>query len=80
MSLRDWPGLDAAPPKANRERPEPGGGSFTIGPHGGDWLLYHGRSGDYSQPRSLRIDPVYWNSSGAVTVRGPTTGPQTPVP
>jgi beta-xylosidase len=58
----------------------PGGGSLTRGPRGGDWLLYHGRSGDYSQPRTLRIDPVFWSSTGAVTVRGPTTGAQAPVP
>ena len=58
----------------------PGGGSLTIGPRGGDWLVYHGRAGDYSQPRALRIDPVFWSSTGAVSVRGPTTGLQTPAP
>jgi beta-xylosidase len=58
----------------------PGGGSLTTGPRGGDWLLYHGRAGDYSQPRTLRIDPVSWNAAGEVTVRGPTTGLQTPAP
>jgi beta-xylosidase len=58
----------------------PGGGSHIIGPQGGDWLLYHGRSESYSAPRTLRIDPVSWSSTGAVTVRGPSTDPQTPVP
>ena len=58
----------------------PGGGSLITGPRGGDWLLYHGRAGDYSQPRTLRIDRVSWDAAGQVTVRGPTTGLQTPAP
>jgi beta-xylosidase len=56
----------------------PGGGSVTIGPHGGDWLVYHGRAYD-GGPRTLRIDPVVWDDTVApatATVRGPTTSPQ----
>ena len=58
----------------------PGGGSLTKGPRGGDWLVYHGRAGDYGQPRTLRIDPVVWGADGSVAVRGPTTLPQSPAP
>lgn len=54
----------------------PGGGSVTIGPDGGSWLVYHGRAGDYTQPRTLRIDPLFWSGSSVFTP-GPTTGPQT---
>jgi len=54
----------------------PGGGSVTAGPGGESWLVYHGRAGDYSQPRTMRIDPVYW-SGNSVYTPGPTTGPQT---
>jgi hypothetical protein len=54
----------------------PGGGSVTAGPDGGSWLVYHGRAGDYTQPRTLRIDPLFWSGSSIVTP-GPTTGPQT---
>jgi hypothetical protein len=54
----------------------PGGGSVTIGPGGESWLVYHGRSGDHTQPRTLRIDPVYWSGTSVFTP-GPTTGQQT---
>jgi hypothetical protein len=54
----------------------PGGGSVTIGPDGGSWLLYHGRAGDYTRPRTLRLDPLFWSESSVFTP-GPTTGPQT---
>jgi beta-xylosidase len=53
----------------------PGGGSVTMGPDGGSWLVYHGRAGDYTQPRAMRIDPLYWSGS-SVSTPGPTTGPQ----
>jgi len=53
----------------------PGGGSVTIGPDGGSWLVYHGRAGDYTQPRTMRIDPLYWSGS-SVSTPGPTIGPQ----
>jgi beta-xylosidase len=58
----------------------PGGGSVIRGPRGGDWLIYHGRTGAYSQPRTMRIDPLAWNRNGTVSVRGPTTGVQSPAP
>ena len=54
----------------------PGGGSVTPGPGGESWLVYHGRAGSYTAPRTMRIDPVYWSGS-AVFTPGPTTGPQT---
>ena len=54
----------------------PGGGSVTLGPDGNSWLVYHGRAGDYTQPRTLRIDPLSWSGS-SVSTPGPTTGPQT---
>jgi hypothetical protein len=57
----------------------PGGGSVTAGPDGGSWLVYHGRAGDYSQPRTLRIDPLVWAGT-SVSTPGPTTGPQTVSP
>jgi arabinan endo-1,5-alpha-L-arabinosidase len=56
----------------------PGGGSLTTGPHGGDWLVYHGRA-IAGGPRTLRIDPLVWNTAylpARVSVRGPTTTPQ----
>jgi hypothetical protein len=58
----------------------PGGGMVVRGPSGGDWLVYHGRTGAYVQPRTLRIDPVVWNPDQTVRVAGPTTGPQAPGP
>jgi hypothetical protein len=43
-------------------------------------MVYHARAGGYTQPRTLRIDPLVWKKNGSVTVRGPTTGPQSPAP
>src|SRR3954454_6596553 len=72
----------------------PGGGSAVVGPHGGDWLIYTGRSLPGGAPtpplgppvaggaRTLRVDPLVWddtNHPATVTVRGPTTDPQ-PLP
>ena len=54
----------------------PGGGSVTVGPDGGSWFVYHGRATDQTQPRTLRIDPLFWSGSSVVTP-GPTTGAQT---
>jgi len=54
----------------------PGGGSVTTGPDGGSWLVYHGRATAYTQPRTLRIDPIFWSGSSVVTP-APTTGAQT---
>jgi beta-xylosidase len=56
----------------------PGGGSVTAGPHGGDWMVYHGRA-IAGGPRTLRIDPLVWNAAyvpARASVRGPTTTPQ----
>ena len=58
----------------------PGGGSMIKGPKGGDWLIYHGRAGSRSQPRTMRIDPLVWNRNGTLSVKGPTTGVQSPAP
>jgi beta-xylosidase len=58
----------------------PGGGSVTTGPQGGDWMVYHGRAGSYTAPRTLRIDPLVWRKDGSVRVKGPTTGLQSPAP
>jgi arabinan endo-1,5-alpha-L-arabinosidase len=58
----------------------PGGGSMIKGPKGGDWLIYHGRAGDYTQPRTLRVDPVRFKTDGSATVDGPTARRQSPAP
>lgn len=57
-----------------------GGGSLVTGPAGGTWVVYHGRSGSYSAPRTLRIDRVHWGADGHPSIRGPTDTPQAPVP
>jgi hypothetical protein len=54
----------------------PGGGSVVAGPGGESWLVYHGRAGSHTAPRTMRIDPVYWSDTSVFTP-GPTTGPQT---
>jgi hypothetical protein len=54
----------------------PGGGSVVAGPGAESWLVYHGRADAYTEPRTLRIDPVYWSGTSVFTP-GPTTGPQT---
>ena len=59
----------------------PGGGSVVVGPHGGDWLIYHGRA-VAGGARTLRVDPLVWDDehdTAELTVRGPTTAPQ-PLP
>jgi beta-xylosidase len=59
----------------------PGGGSAVVGPHGGDWLIYHARAVP-GGARTLRIDPLVWYDAldpAGLTVRGPTTSPQ-PLP
>jgi hypothetical protein len=60
----------------------PGGGDQLVtGPHGGQWLVYHGRS-SAAAPRTLRLDRVTWTpaaSPGAPdspTINGPTATPQ----
>jgi beta-xylosidase len=63
----------------------PGGGDTSVtGPHGGAWTVYHGRQGSVSAPRTLRIDPFSWRSSGSgldvPVIGGPTDTPQATVP
>ena len=56
----------------------PGGGdSLVTGPHGGTWLVYHGRDGSYDNPRTLRIDRFSWQpgSPDVPVVDGPTGAP-----
>lgn len=60
----------------------PGGGDQLVtGPHGGQWLVYHGRS-SAGTLRTLRLDSVTWTpaaSAGAPdtpTINGPTATPQ----
>jgi beta-xylosidase len=39
----------------------PGGGDVPVtGPHGGTFLVYHGRSGSYAAVRTLRVAPLRW--------------------
>ena len=54
----------------------PGGGSTIIGPHGGDWLVYHARLGSFTAPRQLFIDPILWGPGGSVSIDGPTVAPR----
>ena len=46
------------------------------GPHGGTWLVYHGRAGGYTQPRTLRVDRLSWRRErpDVPVVTGPTSG------
>ena len=50
-----------------------GGGMSVTGPHGGDWVAYHGRSGSYGGARLLRVDPLRFPSS-KLTIDGPSAG------
>ena len=59
----------------------PGGGDRpVIGPHGGEWLVYHGRSDPGSFPRTLRLDPLVWTPTTGgpdkPVIGGPTSTPQ----
>jgi Glycosyl hydrolases family 43 len=58
----------------------PGGGDTpVVGPHGGTWIVYHGRPGSYAVPRTLRIDPFSWRPSAGSDVPvlgGPTSTAQ----
>jgi arabinan endo-1,5-alpha-L-arabinosidase len=56
-----------------------GGGMPVAGPHGGDWLVYHGRAAPFPAPRTLRIDPLRWSGSTPIVI-GPTLGPQYETP
>jgi beta-xylosidase len=63
-----------------------GPGPVVTGPHGGLWLVYHGRDGSDANPRQLRIDPFWWKAAATpgepdvATVTGPSTGPQPVAP
>ena len=57
----------------------PGGGATVVGPHGGEWLVYHASSPGSDQ-RSLRIDPFRWGSDGRVHTPAPTVTPQVRAP
>jgi hypothetical protein len=58
----------------------PGGGDTpVVGPRGGTWMVYHGRTGSYAIPRTLRIDPFSWRPSAGTDVPvlgGPTSTAQ----
>ena len=59
----------------------PGGGDVpVVGPHGGSWLVYHGREGSYAVNRVLRIEPLSWRSQAygpdAPVLGQPTDAPQ----
>ena len=61
----------------------PGGGDTpVVGPHGGLWLVYHGRADSYDNPRTLRIDPLFWQdgSPDAPLLGPPSATPQTTMP
>jgi hypothetical protein len=58
----------------------PGGGMPVTGPRGGAWLVYHGRRGDYANPRELRIDRLRFPTESTVVVDGPTSAPQAAAP
>jgi beta-xylosidase len=50
----------------------PGGGDTpVVGPNGGTWMLYHGRSGSRDEPRVLRMDRFSWSAGDG--------GPDVPV-
>jgi Glycosyl hydrolases family 43 len=58
----------------------PGGGMLATGPKGGSWLVYHGRRGNYANPRELRIDRLRFPTESSVAVDGPTSAPQPVAP
>jgi hypothetical protein len=61
----------------------PGGGDTpVVGPHGDVWMLYHARANSYNDPRTLRIDPLFWQpgSPDAPLLGTPTATPQTTAP
>jgi hypothetical protein len=55
----------------------PGGESFTVGPDGNTWMLYHSWENDFSY-RSMSADEVIWNGDVPI-LRGPSRVAQ-PVP
>jgi beta-xylosidase len=57
----------------------PGGGGTVVGPHGGEWLVYHASSPGSDQ-RTLRIDPFRWGADGRIHTPAPTATPQLRAP
>jgi beta-xylosidase len=63
----------------------PGGGDTpVIGPGGGTWMAYHGRSGSHDQVRMLRLDRFGWSAGSGgpdvPVISGPTSTPQSAQP
>ena len=65
----------------------PGGGDALLtGPHGGLWMVYHGRDSTYTEPRTLRLDPFTWrratsaDAADVPVINGPTATPQATQP
>jgi hypothetical protein len=64
----------------------PGGGDTPVtGPAGGQWLVYHGRTGSDDAPRVLRVDPFRWAPAAGggpdiPVIGGPSSGPQAIAP
>jgi beta-xylosidase len=59
----------------------PGGGDTPVtGPNGGTWMLYHGYAGTTAVARSLRLDPLSWQSAAGQpdvpVIGGPTSTAQ----
>jgi hypothetical protein len=59
----------------------PGGGDTpVVGPNGGTWMLYHGRSSSRSEPRVLRMDRFSWSAQNGgpdvPVIAGPSSTPQ----
>ena len=62
----------------------PGGGDTIVtGPHGGSWLVYHGRTAP-TAVRTLRVDAFSWEPAppgpDVPSIAGPTSTPQPNVP
>ena len=63
----------------------PGGGDTpVVGPNGGTWIAYHGRSGSRDEPRVLRIDRFSWSAQDgapdAPVIGGPSSTAQAEQP
>jgi beta-xylosidase len=59
----------------------PGGGDTpVVGPAGGTWMAYHGRSSSRQEPRLLRLDRLSWSAGNGgpevPVIAGPTSTPQ----
>jgi len=63
----------------------PGGGDTpVVGPRGGTWIAYHGRTGSRDEARVLRIDRFSWapgpGGQDVPVIGGPTATPQPDLP